>query len=192
MGIPRTTMSIFVYCTRGLTLLLALNLLAPVKADYYCDESGISCAFGTSCQVPGVDERCPADIYGVVPFECCPADIIEDDDNDDHYSSSAIVWFIIAGCAGIVAVGAFSWYCCCRRRRQECRPFGIIAPICVPTNATNPAPGYSVLPPPLPPPPAGLPPNWKSFLDAGTGKTYFQRPDGSTTWEMDASQRLLG
>merc|ERR1712166_978572 len=185
MGLPAAIKMATIDVWQGLTLLLSLSLLAPVKANDYCIGGGGFCPDGYSCHSPGVGEYCPDG-----SDECCFLDPEE---------TSYTIWFVLGACSiGLFVCGCF-FRCWRMHHRRQCHTIVTHAAVThtmAPAYANvGPAPGYSQMPPqPVPPPPvvAGLPQNWKSFVDASTGKTYFQRPDGSTTWQMDGNQKLLG
>lgn len=53
-------------------------------------------------------------------------------------------------------------------------------------GSTEPAAPPSAPKPPTPP--SGLPAGWKAHVDAASGRPYYERPDGSTTWDKPATE----
>jgi len=165
-------------CPDGETFRLAGTFeMCPGLSSKCClaDKANTVCPDGETFRLAGTFEICPG--LGN-QHKCCLT-------SGNHDSSTDNFWLLpLCLIAGAIVVALSVGYGIYRykrsmRHQRECNGAthltATVSYIAVPTNTTSvePPPRYA---------PTPLPVNVKSFVDAGTGKTYYQRPDGSTTW----------
>merc|ERR1712166_18031 len=203
---------------KGLNMSSRANLcivvvLCSLAGAHACGSFGGACYDGYSCHSPNAGEYCPNGDY-----ECCFSN------EDDVQAAGYTAYYIVAGAAFFVCLCGSCVYRRHRMRRAMDSCNVSTAPsmvydwstsadssaVYVAAPAPDAPPVYSQTLPvtkhPPPPPPSNsaytspqgewLPPGWKSFKDATSGKVYYQRADGSVTWDLGpgpdgASQSLL-